>query len=341
MAMDKNMPSASTSTPKVSIVIPAYNTAHLIAACLDSVFAQSLTDFEAIVVNDGSPDTAELEKALQPYLARIVYLKQPNKRAAGARNTAIRAARGEFLAFLDSDDVWYPEHLAEQMRLFEEDPSLDFVYANCLVADDSRHEWEFMQRCPSHGEADFAALVVENCQIPVSTVVVRKAAIVRAGLFDESLMRCDDYDMWLRTAFYGAKIGYRRAVQARLAGVRPGSLGQTNARMIEAYWMILDKADRALPLNEPQRALVRARAARIKANYLLEEGKLQMQGQNFEKAQQLMLEANQYLHRPRVSMVVLGLKLAPNFTRKLVWYMEMCRERKLLIKSDKPGLCAE
>src|ERR1700691_5903395 len=104
--------------PRVSVIIPAYNTAQLIAACLDSIFAQTFQDFETVIVNDGSPDTPELEKVLQPYMDRqgdrIVYIKQVNKRAAGARNTAIARARGEFLAFLDSDDTWLPNHLESQ-----------------------------------------------------------------------------------------------------------------------------------------------------------------------------------------------------------------------------------
>src|SRR6267154_5648376 len=112
----------SNPAPTVSIIIPSYKTADLISACLDSVFAQRYRDFEAIVVNDGSPDTPELEKALQPYIDRIVYAKQENKRAAAARNHAIRLARGECLAFLDSDDTWTPDHLASQMRLFADDP---------------------------------------------------------------------------------------------------------------------------------------------------------------------------------------------------------------------------
>ena len=126
--------------PRVSIIIPSYNTANLIAACLDSVFAQTFQDFEAIVVNDGSPDTLELEKVLQPYLDRIVYIKQVNKRAAGARNTAIAKARGEFLAFLDSDDTWLPNHLESQVKQFDDDPALGLVYANALlVGDPTRH----------------------------------------------------------------------------------------------------------------------------------------------------------------------------------------------------------
>ena len=121
------------SAPAVSVIIPAYKTAGLIAGCLDTVFAQTYTDFEAVVINDGSPDTPELERVLAPYMDRIVYIKQENKRAAGARNNGIRQARGAFVALLDSDDTWYPNHLATQMKLFADNPSLDLVYSDGLM----------------------------------------------------------------------------------------------------------------------------------------------------------------------------------------------------------------
>jgi hypothetical protein len=309
------------TSPRVSIIIPSYNTAHLIAACLDSVFAQTFEDFEAIVVNDGSPDTPELEGVLQPYLDRnsdrIVYIKQVNKRAAGARNTAIARARGQFLAFLDSDDTWLPNHLESQMKQFNADPALCLAYANAVMVGDPARHVEFMTRCPSAGEAGFEALVVERCQIPVSTVVARKTAILKAGGFDESLTRCDDYNMWLRTAFYGGKVGYNRQVQARLADGRPGSLGLSRARMAEAYWMILEKADQNLPLTPAQRELVRGRAAEIHARYLLEEGKNLLSARDFPRARERFSEANQYLRRAKLSLVLFGLKVAPNATSRL------------------------
>lgn len=307
----------SQSAPRVSIVIPSYNTADLIAACLDSVFAQTFQDFEAIVVNDGSPDTPELEKVLQPYLDRIVYIKQVNKRAAGARNTAIAKARGEFLAFLDSDDTWLPNHLESQMKQFEADPALGLVYANAVLVGDATRRIEFMEKCPSAGEAAFEALVVERCQIPVSTVVARKAAIVKAGGFDESLVRCDDYDMWLRTALYGGKLGYNRQVQACMAEGRPGSLGVSRAKMAEAYWMILEHADQNLPLTSAQRKLVRDRAAEIRAWYLVEEGKNHLSARDFPKARERFSEANHYFHKAKLSLVLFGLKVAPNTTSRV------------------------
>src|SRR5690348_6033557 len=92
-------------TPLVSVVIPAYNAAAYLPATLDSVLVQSFSNYEIVVVNDGSPDTPELEKALQPYFRKLRYIKQENRGPSSARNTGIRAARGKYVAFLDSDDI--------------------------------------------------------------------------------------------------------------------------------------------------------------------------------------------------------------------------------------------
>jgi glycosyltransferase involved in cell wall biosynthesis len=326
------MPVASNATPKVSVVIPSYKTAQLIARCLDTVMAQTFQDFEAIVVNDGSPDTPELEKVLQSYMDRIVYIKQENKRCAGARNTAIQHARGEFLAFLDSDDTWYPEHLASQMQQFADDPTLDLVYCNSLLVGDPAREAPFMERCPSNGPATFESLVVEKCQIPISTVVVRKKAIVKAGGFDETIPRCDDYDMWVRTAFHGAKIGYIRKVTVHMYIGRPGSMSQEKSKMVEAYWSILERFKRILPLNDAQREVVEKRAAAIRARYLVEEGKCRLGERQFDKARELFTEANRSLRAPRLSVVLFGLKIAPNMTSKLVSMWSRMRSVASLFK---------
>jgi len=321
MQTTESSPALQVSSPappvSVSVIIPSYKTAGLIAACLDSVFAQTYKDFEAIVVNDGSPDTAELEKVLAPYMDRIVYLKQENKRAAGARNNAIRHARGEFVAFLDSDDTWMPDHLASQMQLFAADPLLGLTYSNGWVGL-AGEEREFMERCPSSGEATFGSLLVERCQIPISTVVARKQAIVKAGMFDEKLARCDDYDMWVRTAFHGAKIAYTRKLQARMPVGRPGSLSQSRAKMAEGYSTILEKYKQTLPLQDADRKVVEKRAAEIRARYLLEEGKNKLEQGQFAEARKLISEANGYFRKSSLSLTLLGLRVAPAATSKLI-----------------------
>jgi hypothetical protein len=308
----------STGAPRVSVIIPSHNTAGMIAGCLDSVFAQTYRDFEVVVVNDGSPDTPALEAALEPYRSRIVYVRQENKRCAGARNTAIRNARGEFFAFLDSDDSWLPDHLAFQMQLFGKDASLDLVYADALLISDGTRQKTFMEKCPSAGEATFESLVVERCQIPISTVVARRTAILKAGPFDESLRQCEDYDMWLRAAFHGAKIGYNKSAQARLNLGRPGSLGQSRAKMSEATWKILENTRSNLPLNEAQRQLVQERGAEIRARHLVEQGKLQLREQHPEKACELFAEANRHLRMQKLSIAIRGLRLAPHATSRLI-----------------------
>jgi glycosyltransferase involved in cell wall biosynthesis len=313
--------------PEVSIIIPAYNTATLVAGCLNSVFAQTYSDFEAIVVNDGSPDTPELEMVLAPYLDRIVYIRQENKGAAGARNTAIRHARGRFLAFLDSDDAWLPEHLALQMKLFLQEPALDLVYADSVVVGDPKQTWRFMERCPSQGEATFAALVVERCQIPVSTVVARRSVLVAANLFDESLRCFDDYDMWLRAAFSGARISYTRQVQARLSGKRPGSLSQSASKMADAYLFILEKSLRTLPLSPSQRDLIVRRLMEARAAYQLAEANRELSSRHFAKAKELLRAANRHLRRPEVVLAVLALGIAPNTTCKFIEFSRRLRSR--------------
>jgi len=202
-------------------------------------------------------------------------------------------------------------------QLFADDPTLGLTYSNGLVGMPGE-EREFMQRCPSHGEATFSSLLVERCQIPISTVVARRQRLIDVGLFDEKLPRCDDYDLWVRTAFSGAKIGYSRAVQARLFIGRPGSLSQSRAKMAEAYWSILEKFKRTLPLEDTDRAVVDRRAAEIRARYLLEEGKCKLGERQFDKARELIAEANGYLHKSSLSLAVFGLGIAPSATGKFL-----------------------
>src|SRR5713226_4394344 len=92
-------------TPLVSVIIPAFNSAQYISETLSSVFGQNFLDFEVIVINDGSQDSEELERVLQPYLNRITYLKQENRGPSSARNAGIYQARGQFIALLDADDT--------------------------------------------------------------------------------------------------------------------------------------------------------------------------------------------------------------------------------------------
>ena len=146
----QNVPANS---PKVSVIIPAYNIANYVAETLDSVNSQTFKDYEVIVINDGSPDSIEFEKVLKPYFESIIYLKSVNIGAGAARNIAIEHSRGELLAFLDGDDVWLPKFLESQVNFLEKN-SFDLVYADADLFGDSRLAGKtYMQTSPSVGEA--------------------------------------------------------------------------------------------------------------------------------------------------------------------------------------------
>src|ERR1700692_783320 len=112
-------------SPAVSVIVPAYKVTDFIAKTLDSLRSQTFRDFETIVVNDGCPDSENLERVLEPYRGEIVYIRQENQGLAGARNTAIKAARAPLVGLLDSDDAWEPDYLEVQTKFLAEHPQVD------------------------------------------------------------------------------------------------------------------------------------------------------------------------------------------------------------------------
>jgi len=203
-----------TPAPMVSVVIPAYNAAPYIGATLDSVFKQAFTDFEVLVVNDGSPDTPALELALRPY-QRIRYVRQENHGPSSARNRGIQAATGKYVAFLDSDDLWLPQHLAKQVIALEANSKLQMVYANGIYLRGDAPVGILFDNSIQSLPVDLDGLLHERATVITSSAVVLREALLRVGLFDEQLRRCEDYDLWLRLAQSGATISFTREIQIR------------------------------------------------------------------------------------------------------------------------------
>ncbi|HKY20052.1 MAG TPA: glycosyltransferase family A protein, partial [Vicinamibacterales bacterium] len=186
----------SVEAPLVSVIIPAYKVAAYIHETLDAIFAQTFSDYEVVIVNDGSPDTAQLEAALEPYRSRIVYFRQENQGAAEARNVALRAARGELVAFLDADDLWLPHYLAEQVAFLRDNPSYDLVYADAEMFGDPAFEGRrYMEFARSEGEVTFESLLRAECNLITSGVVARRQIILDVGLFDRAIRRGHDFDL--------------------------------------------------------------------------------------------------------------------------------------------------
>jgi glycosyltransferase involved in cell wall biosynthesis len=299
--------------PAVSVVIPAYRASGDIAVALDSVFAQTFPHLETIVVNDGSPDTAELEHALEPYRRRIRYIVQPNRGAGAARNAGIRAARGRYLAFLDADDRWLPDFLERQLAYLDAQPACDLVYADALLSGESVLAGRrFMDTAPSEGDVTLLRLVQQRCNIVLSTVVVRRAVVVKAGLFDETLRRGQDFELWLRLAWSGATLGYQRVVLAERR-VRADGLSGDTISEIERALNVLDRFGRGRVLDREVRTALRIRMMALVDQLEIEQAKRRIVEGNFAAAHYHLSAARE---RPfKLRMVLLALKVAPRAVR--------------------------
>lgn len=298
--------------------MPAYNVARFIAEAVDSVLAQTVDGYEIILVNDGSPDTAQLEENLAGYLEDIVYLKQENGGTARARNTAIEHSRGELIAFLDGDDKWLPEFLSEQIR-FLDAGGLDMVYSNALLFGAVRSAREtYMDRSPSDGPADFVALVSGRCNVITSGTLVRKQRILDVGMFDTELPRIgmEDFDLWLRLARAGARIGYQRKV---LLGyrVRPDSLSGTSIQHALRDVVGLKAVKKKLDLTPSEEKVWRQALDKAEAALFLETGKAQLRREAFGEARRSVRAANAYYRRPKLQLIEWALSVSPGIVVRL------------------------
>jgi glycosyltransferase involved in cell wall biosynthesis len=189
----------NTNSPAVSVIIPAYNYARFLPRAIKSVITQTLRDFEVIVVDDGSTDdTAAVARG---YLSdpRVRYIYQENRGLSAARNTGISLAKGKYIAFLDADDLWLPEKLEKQLRIFEREAgSVALVYCFIEYIDEQGTVLESAKELPVEnptlGDLLYANWVLGSG----SSVLIKKEAFDRVGLFDEELRSLEDMNMWLR-----------------------------------------------------------------------------------------------------------------------------------------------
>jgi glycosyltransferase involved in cell wall biosynthesis len=305
---------AAQRSPLVSVIIPAFNAASHIAGALESAFSQSFTDYEVIVTNDGSPDSRQFEEVIQPYISRIIYLKQENRGPGAARNLGIRQACGEWLAFLDSDDAWLPRYLAEQLRFLSADPSLDMVYCDAnLEGATAATGKTFMQICPSSGPVTFDSVLVERTQILTSGTIVRRRNVLAAGLFDEDLRQSEDHDLWLRLLYSGSKVAYQRDALLRRT-VRSDSQGAAPGSLLSGEIQSLGKLNRALDLSPATRALLAERLKKISAKLAFVQGKEFLIAGEPDKAYESLSRAHTLAPSSKLRAVLIGLRIAPHLT---------------------------
>jgi glycosyltransferase involved in cell wall biosynthesis len=190
-------------TPAVSIIVPTFNRLEFLPAAIESAFAQSFTDWELIVADDGSDgDTSTYLRGLDdPPRVRVLWLAHSG-RPSVARNAALRAARGEYVAFLDSDDLWLPQKLATQVERLKRRPECRWSYTRFAQVDAAGRPRLAADPRSSPAPCGWILekLLKEETVIALPSVVVSRELLQQVGEFDEELAMCEDDDLWLRLA---------------------------------------------------------------------------------------------------------------------------------------------
>ena len=307
--------------PLVSVIIPAYQAAGRIRATLDSVFEQTYTNFEIVLVNDGSPDTEALEQAIRSYGERLIYIRQENRGPSGARNKAIRAARGKYIACLDSDDIYLPEHLASLVPLLEK-RGLDLVYSDSYHLRDGVHIGRSFERQPQNPPVTFEKLLTEECAITTSAMVASRQAMIDAGLFDERYRRCEDFDLWLRMSFRGAKMDLLRRVgiEHRLLA---GGLSSDPVLLKQALIEIYKKVLATLPVSAKQKKTTQQLIARTEGLCQIDLVKRYLWEGRYPEARLAAGKAAALLQDGRSRRVALAVGIAPWAVRRFLRIQEM------------------
>ena len=311
------MPGPQAGDPLVSVIIPAYKVASFIKTTLDSVLSQTFTDYEIIVINDGSPDTEELERQIESYSNSINYLTQPNQGAGAARNAGIRAARGKYVAFLDGDDFWLPEFLKEQVALISSDGGFDLVYADAINLQGATFSrTSNMDVNPSSGFVTAESLRTGKCNVITSSVVARRDLIIEVGLFDESFPNSQDFDLWLRLAKHGARMTYQKKVLVHRR-IYEGSLASNPIKSFEGEIAVLEKTRRRGDLTAEEQAAISKILERRRATVEVFRGKQQLSAGEFDSARAAFRVANDYNQSWKLRLVLFCLRVAPRLLQRV------------------------
>ena len=232
--------------PLVSVIIPLFNKEEYIAEAIRSVLAQTFTDYEIIIVNDGSTDGSVA--ALAPFRDKVILIEQQNRGPSVARNRGIEVSKGEYIAFLDADDRWFPGKLQHQVAFLEENPEIGWCGTAWLIenADSNRApRSSVMSRGHDGGpEAEWTVLEnwfearLENNNTWTSVVLICRGVFETTGCFDEGLPAGQDMDLWIRIALKYPVYGYLNKPMAVALVHTPGCvslLGERKYRSMLGY----------------------------------------------------------------------------------------------------------
>jgi glycosyltransferase involved in cell wall biosynthesis len=212
---------------KISIIIPCYNYAHFLAECFGNLQKQSYSNWECLVVdNNSSDDTKHVVEEFTKQEPRIKYLFQPVKGPSAARNLGIKEAKGEYIQFLDADDLLQGNKFKNALQIFNTQADADIVYSGCRYFQDGNmnnlffsmhgnkiNDKDWMPYCQGGKEQMLPHLLKENIMV-ISSPLIKASTLKQIGLFDESLAFNEDWELWLRFVFADKKFVFDKSVDS-------------------------------------------------------------------------------------------------------------------------------
>lgn len=226
--------------PKVSVIIPTYNRADYVRESIESVLAQTYTDYEIIIVDDGSMD--DTREVLKPWIddGTIRYVYQENQGESAARNNGIRMAQGRYISFLDSDDLFLPTKFEKQVAYLDSHPEEAFVQSWYAKFDDAGNDLGYRDTSDISGKVYPGILLDWSVLLAVPSVVVRAKILKDVGGFDEAIYWGPDLDLWRRiTQKY--PIGVIPEVLCKIR-VHPGNISGDKVSAAASFAVYLQKA---------------------------------------------------------------------------------------------------
>jgi glycosyltransferase involved in cell wall biosynthesis len=227
---------AQKSSAMVSIIIPNYNHARFVSDAIQSIISQDYSNFEIIVVDDGSTDDSHA--VIAKFGKRVQYIWQKNQGLSAARNTGIRTARGDFIGVLDADDMYEPGFMSSLVPVLVENPDAAGVYCGYQFVDHQNNPLPQRESRLIPDEQLYQALLDGNFLVPES-LLVRRCCYDDVGLFDESFDACEDWEMWLRITKQYRVIGSSMVLTRHR--ILPGSMSTDPSRMLRNRISVLKK----------------------------------------------------------------------------------------------------
>jgi glycosyltransferase involved in cell wall biosynthesis len=228
--------------PKVSVIIPAYNAMTYLPETVESVLRQTFTEFEVLIIDDGSSDHI-VQWVSQVTDPRVKLISQANQGLPGARNTGIAHAQGEYLAFLDADDLWESTKLEKQVRCLDSNPAVGLVHTPMVLVNEQGNSTGRVMA--SNAEGDVWQKLLERNVIACPSVMLRRCCFETVGVFDRNLRSLEDWDMWIRIAsrYPFAMIKEPLAYYRQL----PNSMSKNCQVMEKAFGIVIEKAFHCAP----------------------------------------------------------------------------------------------